>query len=106
VARCRAGDLVEIEGVVRGYGRERNKLRLDPPGFALEAFNPIGQWRERDGEAPVDASGGWNGRKFTGPAEFKVILAQQPEEFVRGFIEHLLSYALGRRLEHFTTCRW
>jgi hypothetical protein len=26
---------------------------------------------------------------------------QQPDEFVRGFIEHLLSYALGRKLEHY-----
>ena len=24
---------------------------------------------------------------------------EKPEEFVRGFIEHLLSYALGRKLE-------
>jgi hypothetical protein len=76
-------------------------VRLDPPGFALEAFNPIGQWRERDGEALVDAGGEWNGERFTGPAEFKAILAKQPDEFVRGFIEHLLSYALGRKLEHY-----
>lgn len=76
-------------------------VRLDPPGFALEAFDPIGQWRERDGEAPVDASGEWGGMKFTAPAEFKAILARQPDEFARGFIEHLLSYALGRKLEHY-----
>jgi hypothetical protein len=76
-------------------------VRLDPPGFALEAFNPIGQWRERDGETPVDATGEWGGMKFAGPAEFKAILTRQPDEFVRGFIEHLLSYALGRKLEHY-----
>ncbi len=76
-------------------------IRLDPPGFALEAFNPVGQWRERDGEATVDASGEWGGKKFAGPAEFKAILAGKPDEFVRGFIEHLLGYALGRKLEHF-----
>ena len=25
----------------------------------------------------------------------------RPEEFVRGFVEHLLSYALGRKLEYY-----
>ena len=76
-------------------------IRLDPPGFALEVFNPVGQFRERDGEAAVDASGEWNGRRFDGPAEFKAAMLARPEEFTRGFIEHLLSYALARHLEGF-----
>lgn len=76
-------------------------VRLDPPGFALEAFSPVGQLRTRDGEAVVDASGEWNGRRFNGPAEFKAAVLARPEEFTRGFIEHLLSYALGRKLEAF-----
>ena len=74
-------------------------IRLDPPGFALEAFDPIGARRTRDGQQPVDAHAEWNGRAFDGPAGFKAALMEKPEEFVRGFIEHLLSYALGRRLE-------
>lgn len=69
-------------------------IRLDPPGFALERYNPIGQW---DGK--TDAKGEWAGQAFDGPAGFKHILAQNPHEFTRGFIEHLLSYALGRKLE-------
>jgi hypothetical protein len=76
-------------------------IRLDPPGFALEAFSPIGTVREKDGPAPVDARGEWNGRPFNGPAEFKAAVMAKPDEFVRGFIEHLLSYALGRKLEYF-----
>ncbi len=76
-------------------------IRLDPPGFALEAFSPVGQLRQRDGEAAVDASGEWNGRRFNGPSEFKAAVLARPEEFTRGFIEHLLSYALGRKLEAF-----
>lgn len=76
-------------------------VRLDPPGFALEAFSPVGQLRTRDGESAVDASGEWNGRRFSGPAEFKTAVLARPEEFTRGFIEHLLSYALGRKLEAF-----
>lgn len=76
-------------------------VRLDPPGFALEAFSPIGTVREKDGPAPVDARGEWNGRPFNGPAEFKSAVMAKPDEFVRGFIEHVLSYALGRKLEYF-----
>jgi hypothetical protein len=75
-------------------------VRLDPPGFALEAFSPIGELRTEDGGAAVDASGEWNGVPFAGPAEFKAAVMRRPEEFVRGFIEHLLAYALGRKLEH------
>ena len=74
-------------------------IRLDPPGFALERFNPVGQWRETDGAQPVDASSEWNGQPFDGPAEFKALIAENPHEFTRGFIEHLLSYAINRRLE-------
>ena len=69
-------------------------IRLDPPGFALERFNPIGQW-----DAKADAKSEWSGQPFDGPAEFKSILAKNPHEFTRGFIEHLLAYALGRKLE-------
>ena len=47
----------------------------------------------------MDARAEWNGRAFDGPAGFKAALMEKPEEFVRGFIEHLLSYALGRKLE-------
>lgn len=68
-------------------------IRLDPPGFALERFDPIGKWNDK-----ADAKSGWNGRTFDGPAGFKKILAENPHEFSRGFIEHLLSYALSREL--------
>jgi mono/diheme cytochrome c family protein len=73
-------------------------IRLDPPGFALERFDAIGAYRDRDGSQPVDARGEWNGRSFDGPTEFKAALMSRPDEFTRGFIEHLLGYALSRRL--------
>ena len=76
-------------------------IRLDPPGFALEQFDAIGRWRVKDGNASVDASGTWHNQAFDGPAAYKRLLVKQPDEFVNGFIEHLLSYALGRRLEAF-----
>jgi hypothetical protein len=68
-------------------------IRLDPPGFALERFDPIGAWDKN-----ADAKSEWNGQPFDGPAEFKKLLAQEPHEFTRGFIEHLISYALGRAI--------
>jgi hypothetical protein len=74
-------------------------IRLDPPGFALERFDAIGQWRDTDGGTPVDARAEWNGQPFDGPAGYKAALMKNPSEFTRGFIEHLLSYALGRKLE-------
>ena len=74
-------------------------VRLDPPGFALERFDPIGRWREREGGRPVDARGEWHGEAFDGPAGFKAALRRDPAEFTRGFIEHLLGYALGRKLD-------
>ena len=35
---------------------------MDPLGFALENFDSIGQWRTKDGESPIDASGRAAGR--------------------------------------------
>ena len=41
--------------------------RMDPLGFALENYDAIGQWRDKDGKFPIDASGRLpDGRKFTG----------------------------------------
>ncbi|MDA1054915.1 MAG: DUF1592 domain-containing protein [Planctomycetota bacterium] len=75
--------------------------RIDPPGFSLESFDAIGKLRTHDGTQPVDSSGVWNDTPFSGPAEFKSALRKREQEFVRGFVEHLLSYALGRPIEHF-----
>jgi hypothetical protein len=75
--------------------------RIDPPGFSLESFDAIGKLRTHDGTQPVDATGVWNDTPFNGPAEFKAALRKREQEFVRGFVEHLMSYALGRPIEHF-----
>ncbi|MCY4511191.1 MAG: DUF1588 domain-containing protein, partial [Acidobacteria bacterium] len=71
--------------------------RMDPLGFALENFDGIGQWRDRDGGAPIDASGLLpDGTAFTGPADFREALLERRGEFVRTVTEKLLTYALGR----------
>ena len=50
---------------------------------------------------PVDARAEWNGQPFDGPTGYKAALMKNPDEFTRGFIEHLPSYSLGRKLEVF-----
>ncbi|TWU08104.1 DUF1592 domain-containing protein [Stieleria varia] len=75
--------------------------RIDPPGFSLEVFDAMGVYRTHDGEQAVDASGTWNDRDFDSPAEFKDAIRAREQELVRGFVEHMLSYALGRHLEYF-----
>ena len=76
--------------------------RIDPPGFALENFDAIGRWRSKDGEHPIDPSGELPGLgQFQDPSEFQDLLMADKRRFLRGFTEHMLSYALARKLEYF-----
>ncbi|WP_235908843.1 DUF1592 domain-containing protein [Roseiconus nitratireducens] len=76
--------------------------RIDPPGFALENFDAIGRWREKDGDAPIDSSGSLRGLgAFASSTEFKRQLSAEKDRFVRGFVEQILSYALARELEYY-----
>ena len=74
---------------------------LDPLGFALENFNGIGRWRDREHGVAIDASGNFpDGSGFDGPATFRGILLQQRETFVTTVTEKLLTYALGRGVDY------
>lgn len=73
---------------------------MDPPGFALEHYDAIGRWRQREGDLPVDASGGLpDGSTFVGVAGLEQGIAARPELFVAALSEKLLVYALGRGSE-------
>jgi hypothetical protein len=74
---------------------------IDPPGFALENFDAVGQWRERDeSSAPIDASGVLpDGTKFSGLNEFRTILFRDPDLFATTVTRKLMTYALGRGVE-------
>jgi hypothetical protein len=75
---------------------------LDPVGFSLENFDAIGRWREMEEGQPVDASGGLpDGSQFTGIDGLEQGLLNRPELFVGTMAEKLLTYALGRGVEHF-----
>lgn len=83
--------------------------RIDPYGLAMENFNVIGEWRDKqDGEdtnwgakaPPIDVSGVLpSGRQFANFAEFKGALLEQKERYLRGLTEKMMTYALGRTLE-------
>jgi hypothetical protein len=74
--------------------------RMDPLGFGLEHYDAIGAWREKDGEAPIDATGALpDGRTFHDTAELRAILAGEREAFTKALGAKLLTWALGRGLE-------
>lgn len=79
--------------------------KIDPLGLALENFDAIGAWRDRqNGEEfrgpktpAIDASGTLpNGQKFTTPEQFKQALLADKGLFARAFTEKMLTYALSR----------
>ena len=73
---------------------------MDPIGFALENFDAIGQWRMREGEVLIDASGLLpGGRAFTGVGGLEEELLKRPALFVRTLCEKLLTFGLGRGME-------
>ena len=75
--------------------------KIDPLGFAFENFDAIGRWRQtyRSGLS-IDSAGTLFGQaNFADVESFKDAILENPEWFMRGFIEHMLSYALGRELE-------
>jgi hypothetical protein len=77
--------------------------RMDPLGFALENFDAIGRWRAtEEGDVPIDPSGVMpDGSAFEGPVGLRAALAGRGDEFVSTVAEKLLTYALGRGLEHY-----
>ena len=75
---------------------------IDPPGFALEHFNSVGQWRETDADgAPIDsagvAGGRHEGRRSRRAARGDPQAARRVRD--RASPTRLLTYALGRGLE-------
>jgi hypothetical protein len=79
--------------------------KIDPPGFALEKFDPAGQWREsyprfegrrRVRGTPIESGYSMaNGRRFDNLAEFRQLLAADPHGLARNLAEKLLVYGTG-----------
>ncbi|MDE0937591.1 MAG: DUF1592 domain-containing protein [Mariniblastus sp.] len=76
--------------------------KIDPIGFGLENFDPIGRWRNVDGGKPIDATGVLpDGGAFNGPSELKQSLVKDQADFYRNMAQTVLTYALGRKLEFY-----
>lgn len=115
-------EVPSIETDVRGATTIREKLekhreiktcaechrKIDPLGFGLETFDPIGRWRvnypkPKGAKEPpkIDASGEFpSGETFSGFDEFcKILVSSRKDVFARNLIEKLLTYTTGRHLE-------
>lgn len=76
--------------------------RMDPLGLSFENFNALGRWRDMERETPIDSSGTLiTGEPFEDVRGIKKILAnERRRDYYRCLSEKLLTYALGRGLEH------
>jgi hypothetical protein len=77
---------------------------IDPLGLALENYNSIGQWQAKDPDAGtrIDASGQLtDGTPVANPADLWRALTSDPELFALTFTKKLMTFALGRPLEHY-----
>jgi mono/diheme cytochrome c family protein len=76
--------------------------RMDPIGFAFENYDAVGAWRDKDGGVAIDASGVLpGGRSFNGPEGLKRFLKEKKDLFADCVAEKMLTYALGRGVEHY-----
>ena len=92
--------------------------KIDPPGFALESFDPIGGFRTHYRASvggrrpayvvrkqytkgpPVDASGiTADGKKFSGVREFKRHLLGRKERVAKHMISQLVVYSTGAEIQ-------
>jgi hypothetical protein len=77
---------------------------MDPLGFALENFDGVGMWRDKDrfANAPIDSAGELpDGTKINGPDDLRNALLRHPDQFVQTFVENLLTYSMGRTHEYY-----
>ena len=75
--------------------------RIDPFGFSLEKYDPIGRLRQKDlGGLPVDARSRLrDGREFEGIDGLRgYLLTTKKDVFTRLFCRKLLGYAIGREV--------
>lgn len=74
--------------------------QIDPLGFALENYDPVGRWRTSyENNREVNAAGKlFRKHEFQNIVEFKDAILLEKDRFTRGFAGHLLAFALAREL--------
>lgn len=113
-------EVPSIDADVRGANTIREKLakhsedktcyvchrKIDPLGFALETFDPIGRWRTKYPKVKgktyeIDPSGKLpSGEEYSDFDGFKQVLFETRRDlFARNLIEKLLTYSTGRHME-------
>ena len=76
---------------------------IDPIGLALENFNAVGAWRDKDRDAAtvIDAAGHLaGGEPVNGPVDLSKALIRQKASFVETLTEKVMAYGLGRQLDY------
>ena len=73
---------------------------IDPPGFALENYDPVGIWRTGYGQggrgAKVNPTGITpDGHTFTDLTTWKQIYTQRADQLAKGFAQQFLTYSTG-----------
>ncbi|WP_419162485.1 DUF1592 domain-containing protein [Candidatus Palauibacter sp.] len=75
---------------------------IDPIGLALENFDVTGAWRIKEQGRPVDTTGElYDGTPIRSAADLRAALLEREDSLVRTFVENLMAYALGRRIEFY-----
>ena len=74
---------------------------MDPLGFALENFDGVGEWREKEPGGAIDPEGQLaDGAAVDGPVALRKALLKRPEMFARTLTQKLMTYGLGRGVEY------
>jgi mono/diheme cytochrome c family protein len=74
---------------------------MDPLGFALENFDGVGEWRLKEPGGTIDPTGQMGtGAAVDGPVGLRKAILSQREMFVRTLTDKLMTYGLGRGVEH------
>ncbi|MHC4875547.1 MAG: DUF1592 domain-containing protein [Planctomycetota bacterium] len=73
--------------------------RIDPMGWALENFDPVGKWRNSYGKTSIDASGEFaSGETYQNIEGFKTLLLERRNLFAAALTRKLLEYSTGRHM--------
>jgi hypothetical protein len=106
-------DVPPIEPDIRGATTIRQQLekhrsvqacadchaKIDPLGYVLEAYDPIGHFRSAyPNGATIDTAGEYRGQPISSPADIRAYLAKHPDLLAHNLAHRLLTYALGRPL--------
>jgi hypothetical protein len=74
---------------------------MDPVGFALDNFDAVGRWRSFDLDDAIDSAGVLpDGTEVSSVEDLERSLLNRPEMFVSCLVEKLMTFGLGRGVDH------